>query len=179
MSNVLETPVNPITPEEVVRQLRALRDQIPEFELIPRPEKKALIRSASVDPKFVQSSISAVGASEVLRDFVGRSAEELHADIDLTSRWDAVANELRALLTGIDVKITVRRHRIGLTALQTYKAALQLVRRKEHANLLPYVDEMKRRSKFGVRRTREEPPQPQPEPSPGPQPEPLLKSNRQ
>jgi hypothetical protein len=46
----------------------------------------------------------------------------------------------------------LRRHRIGLTALQTYQAARQLVRSDEHAHLLPLVAEMKRLNRFGKKR---------------------------
>ena len=176
MSSVLNNPSSPVTPEEVVRVLRALREQIPGFALMSRSDKQSLVTSANVDPQLVQSSINAVGASESLRGFIGRSAEEMQADVELTARWSAVADEVRAFLRGIDVVITVRRHRTGLTALQVYKASVQLVRNKEHAHLLPHVEVMKRRSKF-VNRRRGEPAQP--EPSPGPQPEPLLQTKQQ
>jgi hypothetical protein len=45
-----------------------------------------------------------------------------------------------------------RRYRLGITALQTYAIARQLVRQSEHADLMPHVEAMKRASKFGRRR---------------------------
>ena len=176
MSSVLNNPSSPMTPEEVVRQLRALRAQIPEFVLMPVPEKLALVRVASLDPKFVQASINAIGASEPLAGFIGRSAEEMRAEGEVTARWSAVADELRSFASGIDGVITVRLHRTGLAALQAYKASVQLVRNPDHAHLLPHVKAMKQRLKF-VSRRRGEPAQP--EPSPGPQPEPLLQAKQQ
>ena len=64
-------------------------------------------------------------------------------------RWTAVEDELRAMLNGVAAANLVRRHRIGLTALQTYNICRQLVRQKEHAALLPPVQGMKRLNKFG------------------------------
>lgn len=176
MSTVLNE--TPMTPEEVVRQLRALRDQIPEFAILSLPDKQSLVRSANMDPQLVQASINAVGASEPLRSLLGRSAEELQAEVGLTARWSAVAAELRDFASGVDASITVRRHRSGLTALQTYKVSVQLVRNKEHAHLLPHVEAMKRRAKL-LNRRRGTPAQPQPELPPGPQPEPLLQAKQQ
>lgn len=167
-------PNVPVTPEEVVQQLRALRSLIPEFVLLPRPDAASLTRSASVDGAFVQAAINAIGASEALRVAVGRSAEDLRQETEVTARWSVVVDEIDALRAGANAAATVRRHRIGLTALQTYMVSQQLVRKKEHADLLPHVDTMKRRAKFGRRRAA----QPIPEPETGPQPEPVVLASR-
>ena len=74
-------------------------------------------------------------------------------------------SEARSLLNGIVASNLVRRHRIGLTALQTYSICRQLVRQKEHARLLPHVQQMKGLNKFA--RTRVKVPT---QPSPAPQP---------
>ena len=65
MSNVL-APVTSMQPEEIVRQLRAIREQIPDFIQIPPAEARALVRVANVDGDFIQASINAVGASPAL-----------------------------------------------------------------------------------------------------------------
>src|SRR5215210_2912937 len=116
MSNIQETPNTPITPEEVVQQLRALRQQIPEFVVLPRADAALLVRAATVDPAFVQSSINAVGASETLRLTVGRTAEELREDTALAARWSAVVDEIDAFRAGAVHAARVHGHRIGLTA---------------------------------------------------------------
>ena len=172
MSSIIQ-PTNPVQPEEVVQQLRALRGQIPDFIQLPRADAMSLTRTASVDARFIQTTINAVGASDALRSALGRSAEELRQDAEFTARWGAVAEELRAMLKGVESALTVRRHRLGLTALQAYNIGRQLVRQKEHAHLLPHIAAMRQRNKFGRRRAKSsEPPQPQPGPAPGPQPDP-------
>jgi hypothetical protein len=152
-----------------VQQLRALREQIPEFVVLPRGDTATLSRAASVDGAFIQASINAVGASDALRMAIGKTAEELRQETELVARWSAVVDEIDALRSGASAAATVRRHRIGLTALQTYKMSEQLVRKKEHAHLLPHVEVMRRRAKFTKRRGS----QPQPGGESGPQPEPL------
>lgn len=67
-------------------------------------------------------------------------------------RWNAVENELRTMLKGVAAANLARRHRLGLGALQTYSIARQLVRKKEHADLLPLVEEMRRLNPFGRKR---------------------------
>jgi len=155
-----------VTPEEIVRQLRAVRDQIPEFEQLPSTDTASLRRVANIDPDFVQASISALGASESLQTALGRTADELRLEHETAGRWASVEDELNAMLKGVSTGITVRRHRAGLTALQTYNMSRQLVRQREHAGLLPHVDHMKRLNKFGRRRSKAvpEPPPQTPEP---------------
>lgn len=163
MSSVLNTPSPVPTPEEVVRQLRALREQIPEFVLMQRADTVSLVRVAHIDPAFIQTTINAVGASPPLQSLVGQSPEELQQETEIVARWSAVLDELDALRNGMNAALTVRRHRIGLTALQTYKVSQQLVRKKEHASLLPHVEAMRRRGKFlGGRRRVDEPTEPAP-----------------
>jgi hypothetical protein len=95
--------------------------------------------------------------------------ETLWQDTDDSTRWTAVEDELRALLKGVAAGNLTRRHRLGLTALQVYSICRQLVRKPEHADLLPHVAEMRRHNRFGRKRRSEQPDgeqQPQPQPKP-------------
>jgi len=170
-------PTKPMEPEEVVQILRIIRGHVPDFAQLAGAERLALGRVAALDPEFVQASINAVGASTPLEGALGRSAAELRQDAEFTGRWSAVADELRALLAGVISAIQVRRHRLGLTALQVYGISRQLVRRKENANLLPHIAVMRQRSEFNRRRQPDEgtggatKPQPKPEPDPQSKPQ--------
>jgi hypothetical protein len=157
---------SPITPEAIVEQLRALRSQIPEYQQLPVVSARQLASAASVDPKFVHATINGIGASERVQAVLGTSAEDMRQEADDSVRWGAVEDELRAMLKGVATANLKRRHRIGLTALQTYSITKQLIRQDEHADLLPHFREMRRLNPFGRHRkaTPEEPPQPQPQP---------------
>ena len=169
MTNIIQ-PTEVMQPEELVMQLRALGERIPDFVQLSRAELVALTRSASVSQRMVEAAINGIGASEALKSALGHSAEELQQDVAFTARWSAVASELQAMLRGVSSALVVRRHRIGLTALQAYKISQQLVRKKEHANLLPHVAAMRQRNTFGRRRNKV----PQPEQPPELKPDPLV-----
>ena len=176
MSNINETPSSnsskaaaadapaTLTPEEVVEQLRALRQQIPEYRQLPMADAQALRRAAHVNPAFAHAAINTIGASETIQGAVGRAPAELRQDEDEEARWTAVEDELRAMLKGVAAANLVRRHRLGLAALQTYNIGRQLVRHTDHAHLLPHIDGMKRMRKFGRRRAKAPVEQPSPQP---------------
>jgi hypothetical protein len=142
-----------LTPEQIVEQLRALQSQIPEFVQLPNGRQMRMIRHrASVNVEFAREAINAVGASETVQHVVGNSPAELHAAEDEIGRWTAVEAELRATLRGVTAANTLRRERFGLAALQVLNVSRELVRREEHAALLPHVEAMSRLPKYNRQR---------------------------
>jgi hypothetical protein len=163
---VSDTPM--LTPEQVVEQLRLLRQQIPEFVQLPNNrEMKQLRRTASLNIAFAHEAINAVGASDIVQNVIGNTPDELHQAEDEVGRWTAVESELRAMLRGVVAANVVRRHRLCHAAQQAFNVSKQLVRQEEHANLLPHVESMSRIRKFGRRRVKTaEVPADQPQPQP-------------
>lgn len=158
------------TPDSIIEQLRLIRQQIPEYTQLAIPDAKAIRRVAHINSDFIDAAINAVGASDVVQTAVGRTNINLREENEDAGRWTAVEDELRAMLKGVVAANLVRRHRVGLAALQTYNISRQLIRQKEHADLLPHVQGMKRLSKFGRKRRLAQPPaDPQPQPLPAPQ----------
>jgi hypothetical protein len=153
-----------LTPEAVVEQLRVLQQQIPDFTQMPA-RARAILRAAHVDPAFAHAAINTIGASDTMQVAVGRKPEELFQDETEIARWTAVEDELRKMLKGCSAANLRRRHRLGLTALQTYGISQQLVRSGEHENLQTHVEGMQRMKKFARRsrsKTTVEPPAPAP-----------------
>ena len=163
----------PLTPEAMVEQLRAMRDQIPGFTQLPVRDASVLQTVARLDDGFVQAAINSTGASESVRSALGVTTDDLQQQKSDAARWSAVEDELRAMLRGVTAANLVRRHSLGLTALQTYNISRQLVRRSEHAVLLPHVERMKQLNKLGRKRA---PAQPVPPPPSAPQTEPQTQS---
>jgi hypothetical protein len=162
-----DTPM--LTPEQVVEQLRVMRQQIPEFvQLSNAREIKQLRRLAHVDAEFAREGIGAVGASAVVQEAIGNTPEDLYQAEDEIARWAVAESELRSVLRGVAAANLVRRHRMGLAMLQAYNVSRQLVRQEEHANLRPHVQRMTQIRKFGRRRAKPADPQPQPPPQPAP-----------
>ena len=147
-----------LTAEETVREIRALRARIP----MPPPTVAPRRRTGHVNADFVTATVNAVGVSEAVRTGLGRSDEELRQEIDAVGRWAAAIDEMRALLKSMTAANTVRRQRIGLAALQTYKICQQLARDEgQQTRLAAHISEMKRLNKFGRSRRK---PATEPEP---------------
>jgi len=173
--SIIIDPTKPMQPEEILQVLREVRNHIPDYVQLAAADRGALQRLATVlDPEFVQESIAAVGVSGPLKGALGTSAEQLQQDSDFTGRWGQVASELRALLDGVLSALAVRRHRLGLTALQVYNVSRQLARRPENANLLPHIKRMRERNTLGRKRAKQDALKPgtQPETKPEPQSKP-------
>jgi len=156
----------PITPEDLVVQLRAFRDRIPQYGQLPTAQRVNKRRAANLKTTFVIAAINAVGASGTVQTAVGQTPEELVQQQSDVVRWAAVEDELRAMLKGVASANLIRRHRLGVAALQSYSISRNLVRSPEHADLLPHVDEMKRLSKHVPRRNSDPQPTPVPQTSP-------------
>jgi hypothetical protein len=146
-----------ISPDAIVEQLRAVRSQIPEYSQLTSAGARTLRAASGADRSFVQASINAVGASVAVQSALGVPAEAMRAEADEAMRWSAVEDELRAMLKGVAAANLTRRHRIGLNALQAYAISRVLVRKPEHADLLPHVAEMKRTNRFGRSRVKADP----------------------
>jgi len=145
------TPATMLDPVTLIEQVRALRQQIPEFTQLPLRERKGLARTANLHPDFVQGAITVVGASPGVQDILGSTPDAMQRQTDDATRWSTAEDEVKALLDGLRAGNLVRKHRVGLVALQAYAIGRQLVRQKEHADLLPHVEELQRLNRLGRR----------------------------
>ena len=159
-----QTPT--ITPEGIIQQLRAVSAQIPEVSPLTKPQRDAFRRKARTakNGEIVESSISIIGAADVVSLAVGQSADEVHAMCDESGRWAAVEHELRAMLNGVAGANLIRRQKIAAIAERAYGVGSQLARDPEHAALVPHVEEIKRLRKISNRKKPAKAPQ-----SPNPQ----------
>ena len=103
-----------LTPEEVIEQVRAMRDLIPECVPLPKEQKtQRLNRLARLDPAVVREAINAVGTSNLVQNAIGNTPEELIGAENEMSRWSLAENELRALLEGVSAANLVRRQQLA------------------------------------------------------------------
>jgi len=152
-----------LDPMTLIAQLRVMREQIPDYTQLPIPARQSIRVVAATNPEFVRASINGVAESPNVQQALGRTPEDLRQETDEAQGWRDVEDEVRALLAGVAASNLVRRNRIGETALAAYAIARRLARQKQHANLLPHVDTMKRLNKFGVKRAKPVTPAPAPE----------------
>ena len=142
-----DTPQTPsLTPEAIVEQLRAISGQIP--EAVPlTPDQRETVRNHARTAKngeILQTTITMVGATDVISNAVGHDADGVRLLCDNSNRWAVVEDELRALLNGVSSANLVRRQQLAAIADTAYGVGLQLVRNPEHAGLVPHVLEIKR-----------------------------------
>lgn len=152
-----------VTPEGIVQQLRAVSAQIPEVSPLTSQQREVL-RKRGHTPKngeIVQTSISMIGAADLVSQAVGQSPDEVHAMIDESGRWAQVEDELRVMLNGISSANLIRRQKIAVIAERAYGVGSQLARDPEHAVLVPHVEEIKRLKRIARRK--------RPAPAPHPQ----------
>ena len=79
-----------VTPEQIVEELRAVRQRIPEYVQLQASDAKAIQSAANVRPDFAQAAINAIGASPMVLAIVARTPEELQQEVDSAARWSKV-----------------------------------------------------------------------------------------
>jgi hypothetical protein len=139
----------------LVAALREYASRIPHYTHLSNAEVIAIRKAASLDQDWIIEAVNLLGASPTIARALGSSAAELQAEINGTSTWSEGEQAARTLLLGISSANLVRRHAIGLKALQIYGIAQQLIRHPEHQDLLPYVEKLKQMNKVGKRRVKE------------------------
>ncbi len=143
-----------LTPEQVVKQLRALEAQIASVVPLTSAQRRAVSEQTRISNDVVLASINLIGASDFISQAVGMPAADVRQMVDEASRWTAVESELRAALNGVAGANLVRRQRIALITRQAYNLGRQLARVPGHDVLVPHVEQVKRLRRLASRRKR-------------------------
>jgi len=147
--------------------LRTLRGQI-EAELSPltndqrRGMKKRHQRQTN---DILQSSINIIGVADVVSQAVGMPADQVRQMCDESNRWTAVADELRALLNGVEGANLVRQQRLAEIANRAYAIGTSLAGDPAYVELLSHVQETKRLKKLARRKKSAQGQNPAPSPN--------------
>jgi hypothetical protein len=136
-----------IPPKEVMDGVRGIRERLG-FQRTTASEATARGRVARLSMDFIRAAFIAIAGSPQLLAILGRPLDDLRQDEEFASEWTAVGDELRALLNEVDTAVMLRRHRMGILALQTFQVTRQLVRDSNNANLLTHLEEMDRFNEF-------------------------------
>jgi hypothetical protein len=143
----------------ILDKVRALRADIPRFVLnVPSQEVRQLVPSAGVPDPFLESASVAVQASPRLeRATDPDDAARLRDAYAFAIAYDAIVLELASLSRAVKHTIRVARAEAGASALDIYAIAQRLSKRKDGAELLPHVEDMRRKLKKRSRKTNGEP----------------------
>lgn len=164
-------PANKLDPEAVVEQVRVLRSRMEDVTPLT-PAQKRMLRNkmGRQSDAVLASSINMIGALDNVALAIGQKPDDVRQLQVDWNRWTAVADELRALLNGVEGANLVRRQRLSLISTQAYTIGAQLARDPANSVLVPHVQEVKRLRRFSNRRKAAEEAQ-SPDPKPAPEPE--------
>jgi len=150
--------------QTLVEQIRAMRQQIPNFVILSPGERQKLASAAAVPPDFVERTIVAVANSQALVRGGATPPEESRDLMRYAEAYGPVADEMQALVDFIRHSVTAARNKAGNNALTTYALAQRLSQRPEHAELAPHVEDMRRAlGARGRKRSKAAKPTPKPE----------------
>ena len=171
-SPAAETP-QPITPQAVVDQLRAIRVQIADVTPLTAEQRRTVSDVArTVSNEILQASISVIGSADLVSQAVGQAPEDVRALYDESNRWTGVENELRTMLKGVAGANLIRRQRLALIVRRAYGVGAQLATDPTHAVLVPQVEEIKRLKRLARGKKKAAPATPTPSTTPAPSPAP-------
>jgi hypothetical protein len=157
----------PLTPQEVVDQLQAIRARIADVTPLTGDQRQA-VRGLSrvVTNEILQASIGAIGSADLVAMSVGHQPDDVRALYDESNRWNQAEAELRTMLNGIAGANLIRRQRLALIIKQTYGVSAALSNDPAHVELVPQVAEIKRLKRLARGKKKSAPQDPQPAPTP-------------
>jgi hypothetical protein len=149
MSNTTPVTPNPVpaslTPEAVIAQLRTIQSQIDDVAPLTKEQSRLVKDRLRKQPKtVVEASINVIGVLDNVSQAIGQPLDDVRQLQDDSLRWDAVVDEARAFLKGIEGATLIRHQRLALIAMQAYQIGTQLAKDPDNAVLVPHVEEVKR-----------------------------------
>jgi hypothetical protein len=159
--STVEPTVASLTPEAVIAQLRLLQSQIEDVAPLSQAQRTLLKQRVRLHSKPVlDASINVIGVLDNVSQAIGQPLDDVHQLQDDLLRWDAVVDEARAFLKGIEGSTLIRRQRLTIIATQAYAIGTQLAKDPEKAVLLPHVEEVKRLKRVSRRKKAAQEPNP-------------------
>lgn len=134
-----------LTPEAVIAQLRTMRSQIEQVEPLTQEQRKLIKGRLRTHPKIVvEASLNVIGVIDNVSQAIGQPLDDVRQLQDESIRWQAVADEARAFLKGIEGANLIRDQFLALIATQAYSIGTQLAKDPAKSVLVPHVEEVKR-----------------------------------
>ncbi len=151
-------PVETTSPElvslaaQLVQEVRAVRERIPQFTLPHQSQPRLSGRAATVPLAAVEAGFAACDTQEALQKTIDIPAVQF--DHQFTSIFAELREEVNTLASGLDHTIRYKRYRVGQAMLRVFNVARMLARAPENAHLRAHIAAMDkalnpRRSKGG------------------------------
>ena len=161
-----------LTAEAVIAQLRTMQSQIEDVAPLSKEQRRVVKERLRRQPQhIVEAAINVISVLDNVSQAIGQPLDQIRQLQDDTLRWEAVADEARAFLNGIEGANLNRRQQLALIATQAYTIGSQLAKDPEKAVLVPHLEEVKRLKSVSRRRKTapvSQTPPPVPDPSTAP-----------
>lgn len=149
----------------LIEEIRALRAKIPRLAIeIPDESRSKIAMAASVPDAFVESAGAAIERSMGLQVAVTVKADPatLRDSFSFALAHDPVVVEAYAFARAVEHTIRVQRAKAGQIALDVYSIAQRLAKRKDGAEFVPHVADMREKLKRAKKRKATSEPAPVP-----------------
>jgi len=139
-----EPSVHTAAAQARIRDIRSMRDAIPEF-VVPasKTEGRRVVTAASVPVEFVELAITALTNVPDVRRATS-NPNRARDRMDYADAYSPLADELEATAQFLRHSIRVARNEAGSDALATYELAKRLMTRPGLTELVEYVADMRR-----------------------------------
>jgi hypothetical protein len=153
------TGVSPYTEEAkvLVGQIRAIREQVPRFTPEVPGEARSMGAKAALSEQFLEAASVSIQKSPALEAISGTRPEVLRDAAAFALAQQAALTEAEALVRAIAHTIRVAKAAAGQSALDIYAIAQRVAKRKDGAELVPHVKDMRRKLNLGRRKATSEP----------------------
>ena len=140
-----------------VEQIRTLRAAIPRLQPEGPRDARDMSKRSSVDQEFVEAAGTAMHASELLDGSSPTTADALRDAIAFALAYQAALTEGKAFVRALAHMIRAAKATAGGHALDIYALAQRLAKKENGAELVPHVENMRRKLKNGRRKAISEP----------------------
>lgn len=129
---------------QVVEGLRALREQIPEYEPAPAAMPYLIRNRAAMPTEFLDTAASVLDGSELIRNAAPISADRIRENIAFAAAFEAVAEEAEALARAVRFVQARRRAEAAAAAMIVYDVAKIHSKRSDSNDLVAAAKELQR-----------------------------------
>ena len=133
-----------LTPEVVVAQLRAMREELAgEIAAMSPKERRNLRNRSKSSPELILQSVAAIDTSPTIAAAVRKDKDAVLQMLAIDRLWASLEIELRAFLNEVSSARLARRRQLDVLATQTFGMVKQLVRAPGNENLMSIYEDMR------------------------------------
>ena len=141
----------------VLEKIRALRPEIPRFAPAGGDDLRKLNGLNGVPDAALEAASVLIDTSVRVQQAAGADATTLRDSYGYALAYDPVVQELLSLARSVTYSIRVQRATAATSALDVYAIAARMSLMKDGAELLPYVEDIRRKLNKRTRKTNSNP----------------------